>query len=45
MVMFRHHELALSEGIRKDAFPAAELDYNQAIAYLRRDNILPVRYV
>ena len=35
------HELALSEGIRKEAFPAAELDYNDAIRYLRRDNILP----
>jgi 16S rRNA C967 or C1407 C5-methylase (RsmB/RsmF family)/NOL1/NOP2/fmu family ribosome biogenesis protein len=35
------HELALSEGIRKDAFPAAELQYSDAIRYLRRDNIMP----
>jgi len=35
------HELALSENIRKDAFPAAELDYNDAIIYLRRGNIMP----
>jgi len=35
------HELALSEGIRKDAFPSAELDYNNALRYLRRDNLMP----
>ncbi len=33
------HELALSAGIRNDVFPKAELDHNQALAYLRRDNI------
>jgi 16S rRNA C967 or C1407 C5-methylase (RsmB/RsmF family)/NOL1/NOP2/fmu family ribosome biogenesis protein len=32
------HELALSAGIRNDNFHKAELDYGQAIAYLRRDN-------
>jgi 16S rRNA C967 or C1407 C5-methylase (RsmB/RsmF family)/NOL1/NOP2/fmu family ribosome biogenesis protein len=36
------HELALSDGIGKDAFHKAELDHNQALAYLRRDNITPV---
>ena len=35
------HELALSDRIRKEAFPAAELDYGQAIAYLRRDAFSP----
>ena len=34
------HELALSEGLKQGAFPVAELDYNQALAYLRRDNVL-----
>lgn len=33
------HELALSAGIRKEAFQKVELDYGQALAYLRRDNI------
>lgn len=33
------HELALSAGIRNEVFPKAELEYNQALAYLRRDNI------
>lgn len=33
------HDLALSNNIRKGAFPVAELDYNHAIAYLRRDNL------
>jgi 16S rRNA C967 or C1407 C5-methylase (RsmB/RsmF family)/NOL1/NOP2/fmu family ribosome biogenesis protein len=32
------HELALSNGIRRDTFPNTELEYNQAIAYLRRNN-------
>lgn len=36
------HDLALSDRIKGDAFPAAELDYNQAIAYLRRDSLPPV---
>jgi 16S rRNA C967 or C1407 C5-methylase (RsmB/RsmF family)/NOL1/NOP2/fmu family ribosome biogenesis protein len=35
------HELAISAGLRMDAFPKAELDYSQAITYLRRDNIKP----
>jgi len=35
------HELALSEGIRENAFPLAKLDYNEALHYLRRDNFLP----
>ena len=35
------HELALSEGIRKNAFPAVELDYKDALKYLRRDNFKP----
>jgi 16S rRNA C967 or C1407 C5-methylase (RsmB/RsmF family)/NOL1/NOP2/fmu family ribosome biogenesis protein len=35
------HELALSDKIRKDAFHVAELNYSQAIAYLRRDNLFP----
>ena len=33
------HELALSDGIRKDAFHKTELDYSQALSYLRRDNL------
>jgi 16S rRNA C967 or C1407 C5-methylase (RsmB/RsmF family)/NOL1/NOP2/fmu family ribosome biogenesis protein len=36
------HELALSEGIRKNAFPAIELDYNDTLKYLRRDNFKPL---
>ncbi len=35
------HELAFSYGIRKDAFHKADLDYSQALSYLRRDNIQP----
>jgi 16S rRNA C967 or C1407 C5-methylase (RsmB/RsmF family)/NOL1/NOP2/fmu family ribosome biogenesis protein len=35
------HELALSDSLRRDIFPVAELDYGQAVAYLRRDNFLP----
>jgi NOL1/NOP2/fmu family ribosome biogenesis protein len=35
------HELALSESLRRDVFPVAELDYNEALRYLRRDNFLP----
>jgi 16S rRNA C967 or C1407 C5-methylase (RsmB/RsmF family)/NOL1/NOP2/fmu family ribosome biogenesis protein len=34
------HELALSDSIRREAFPVVELDYSQAVAYLRRDNFL-----
>jgi NOL1/NOP2/fmu family ribosome biogenesis protein len=33
------HELALSTGIINGVFPEAQLDHDQAIAYLRRDNI------
>ncbi|WP_158828937.1 methyltransferase RsmF C-terminal domain-like protein [Mucilaginibacter lacusdianchii] len=33
------HELALSLLINKDAFMQTELTYDQAIAYLRRDNV------
>ncbi len=29
------HELALSDGMRRDAFNRCVLDYNQAISYLR----------
>jgi 16S rRNA C967 or C1407 C5-methylase (RsmB/RsmF family)/NOL1/NOP2/fmu family ribosome biogenesis protein len=32
------HELALSTQIRKDAFTAEEVDYKQAVSFLRRDN-------
>lgn len=32
------HELALSDGIIKDAFPLVDLDYHKAICYLRREN-------
>lgn len=35
------HEFALSDRIRKEAFPVAELDYSQAIAFLRRDAFNP----
>ena len=31
------HGLALSNELAKDAFPKAELSYEEAIAYLRRD--------
>ena len=33
------HELALSCFIRKDAFQVADLDYDQAVAFLKRENI------
>jgi 16S rRNA C967 or C1407 C5-methylase (RsmB/RsmF family)/NOL1/NOP2/fmu family ribosome biogenesis protein len=32
------HEIALSDGFRKDAFPCAEISLKDAIAYLRRDS-------
>jgi 16S rRNA C967 or C1407 C5-methylase (RsmB/RsmF family)/NOL1/NOP2/fmu family ribosome biogenesis protein len=35
------HEMALSDGMRRDAFNRCVLDYNQAISYLRRDNFHP----
>jgi 16S rRNA C967 or C1407 C5-methylase (RsmB/RsmF family)/NOL1/NOP2/fmu family ribosome biogenesis protein len=34
------HELALSEGFRKDAFPQTEISLEEAIAYLRRDSLV-----
>ncbi|HUS86137.1 MAG TPA: hypothetical protein VMW76_02765 [Bacteroidales bacterium] len=34
------NELALSVRINRDAFDAADLDYNEAIKYLRKDNII-----
>jgi NOL1/NOP2/fmu family ribosome biogenesis protein len=33
------HDLALSDGLKKEAFPAWELEYSNAIGYLRRDTI------
>jgi 16S rRNA C967 or C1407 C5-methylase (RsmB/RsmF family)/NOL1/NOP2/fmu family ribosome biogenesis protein len=33
------HELALSNALKADAFPKAEIDLTNAITYLRRDNI------
>jgi 16S rRNA C967 or C1407 C5-methylase (RsmB/RsmF family)/NOL1/NOP2/fmu family ribosome biogenesis protein len=33
------HDLAVSQGVRADAFGAAELDFKQAAAYLRRDEL------
>jgi len=33
------YQLALSPGFRKGSFPAVDLDYGQAIAYLRRDTL------
>lgn len=32
-------ELALSTALRKDAFPTVDIDYNTALAYLRRENV------
>lgn len=33
------HELALSQKIKKDAFPVHDADYREALAMLRRDNL------
>ena len=33
------HSLALSIALRRDAFPTVDIDYQQAIAYLRKENI------
>jgi NOL1/NOP2/fmu family ribosome biogenesis protein len=33
------HELALSTGLGKNAFPTAELDYKQAVSFLKRESI------
>jgi 16S rRNA C967 or C1407 C5-methylase (RsmB/RsmF family)/NOL1/NOP2/fmu family ribosome biogenesis protein len=34
------HELALSQKLRKDAFPHSEVDLQGAVSYLRRDNFV-----
>lgn len=34
------HELALSQLLRKDAFPVCEVNLSEALAFLRRDNLL-----
>ena len=34
------HELAISEYLRKDAFPHEEINLTQAVSYLRRDNLI-----
>ncbi|HLN55240.1 MAG TPA: hypothetical protein VK207_04560, partial [Bacteroidales bacterium] len=34
------HELAISQKIKMDAFPLTEISYNEALAYLRRDNMV-----
>jgi 16S rRNA C967 or C1407 C5-methylase (RsmB/RsmF family)/NOL1/NOP2/fmu family ribosome biogenesis protein len=34
------HELALSDSIRDDAFPGVEVNLDQALAFLRRDNFI-----
>ncbi len=33
------HELALSTGIRKDAFPRESISLDEAVSYLHRDNL------
>lgn len=35
-----HHSLAMSTVCRREAFPQAELDYSQAIAYLRKEAVV-----
>ena len=40
MNLIPNHEFALSNKLRKEAFNTAELDYHQAVAYLRRDNLM-----
>jgi len=35
------HELAMSDLFSTDIFPSLELDYEEAIAFLRRDNLRP----
>ena len=39
------HELALSVSIKEDAFPKTEVDYQTALAYLSRGNILQARVI
>lgn len=34
------HDLAVSSLIKKDAFPVCELDYSQAISFLRRESLV-----
>ena len=34
-----HHSLAMSTSLNKDSFPRAELSYEQAIAYLRKEAV------
>ena len=34
-----HHSLAMSAALKKEAFPEAELTYEQAIAYLRKEAV------
>lgn len=35
-----NHSLAMSTGINREAFPEAELTYEQAIAYLRKESVV-----
>ncbi len=35
-----HHSLAMSTSLNKDSFPRAELSYEQAIAYLRKEAVI-----
>jgi 16S rRNA C967 or C1407 C5-methylase (RsmB/RsmF family)/NOL1/NOP2/fmu family ribosome biogenesis protein len=37
------HDLAISEGIREEAFKKVHLDLSQALTYLRREKLLPGR--
>jgi 16S rRNA C967 or C1407 C5-methylase (RsmB/RsmF family)/NOL1/NOP2/fmu family ribosome biogenesis protein len=39
------HELALSVNMKEDTFPKTEVDYQTALAYLSRGNILPARVI
>ena len=35
-----HHSLAMSTALASDAFPRAEVTYEQAIAYLRKEGLI-----
>ena len=35
-----HHSLAMSTALANDAFPKAEVTYEQAIAYLRKESLV-----
>jgi NOL1/NOP2/fmu family ribosome biogenesis protein len=35
-----HHSLAMSTALAKEAFPQAEVTYEQAIAYLRKEGLI-----